>query len=98
MNTTAGQLYRIDRALAGVDTATTRDFYKAVEVFGWPSAAASGCLLAVVREAHSDDSIHAIAGTHEGELVWDVWDCNRDIAPMCPTEVAALVAALEAAP
>jgi len=59
-------------------------------------AATRGCLLALVREAWGDDCMHA-------EPERDAWRVWRRIYPMGiagagPTEAAALVAALEAAP
>jgi hypothetical protein len=66
-------------------------------VDAWPDLtdpATLGCLLALVREAWGDPSMHCAPDLESGW--WTLWGIKHD--ERAPTEAAALVAALEAAP
>lgn len=95
----ADLFHRINDALSGhPETSATRDFYHAVKVFGWPSAAATGCLMAMVREVLGNPLIAVTTQPDTGHDVWwVVVDEGDNVIAGGLTELESVVSAMEAA-
>ncbi len=96
------QLDRVNVAAQARPHLDLSDFARAVEVFGWPSAAARGCLLGLVESAWGDDFIVEIDSLG-GVKVWDGEGYGCEVRPGFKGDHRAdvntnLTAALEAAP
>jgi hypothetical protein len=89
--------YHVDLPDAEGEPCDISDFFDPLPDLSDP--ATLGCLLALVREAWSDECAHCSPLRGEGRVIWYAWSEDLEyLSHPCATEADALVAALEAAP
>ena len=97
----ADQLARIRAAVLARPHLDHEDFARAVQIFGWPSDAARGCLLGLVRVAWGEPKAYVdpeAYTTPEGAFACAVWGSHDQCLGRGGDEEDALIAALEASP